>query len=106
MEMLIPLHNAVPKAVGAFCQEFWLKDGNEVKIQQSFSTNKSKHRLCLFSKLMVRGLGMKLFPALLQHLYLTICFCRNRKPQKNFPMRKYKESSSVPIKTFGFIFIN
>lgn len=48
MEMLIPLHNAVPKAVGAFCQELWLEDGNEVKIQQNFSTNKSKHRLWFF----------------------------------------------------------
>lgn len=48
MEMLISLHNAVPKAVGAFCQEFWLKDGNEVKIQQNFSINKSKHPLWFF----------------------------------------------------------
>lgn len=46
--MLIPLHNAVPKALGAFCQVFWLKDGNEVKIWQNFSTNKSKHRDCGF----------------------------------------------------------
>lgn len=106
MEMLIPLHNAVPKVEGTFCQELWLKDGNEVKIQQNFSTNKSKHRLWLFLLVMVRGLGMKLFPALLQNLYLTIYFCRNRKPQTNFPMRKYKQSSSVPIKMFGFIFIN
>lgn len=105
MEMLISLHNAVPKAVGAFCQEFWLKDGNEVKIQQNFSINKSKHTLWgFFSLVMVRGLGMKLFPALLQNLYLTICFCRNRKASDKFSKEKI-QSSSVSIKTFGFILI-
>lgn len=88
MEMLIPLHNAVPKAVGAFCQELWLKDGNEVTIQQNFSTNKSKHRLWFFSLVMVKGLGMKLFPALLQNFYLTIYFCMNRKASGKFSKEK------------------
>lgn len=48
IKMLVLLHSAVPKALGAFSQVFWLKDGNEVKIWQNFSTDKSKHRDCSY----------------------------------------------------------
>lgn len=88
MEMLIPLHNAVPKAVGAFCQELWLKDGNEVKNTAEFLYKQEQTQTVVFSLVMVRRLGMKLFPALLQNFYLTIYFCMNRKASGKFSNEK------------------